>query len=142
MENNKWKFQVKDLVWIIVCLGILICGIIGVIVKSKENAFDILSSASTVASIILSMVAMIYTMVSGYDTNQINKDTQNKLESIENKISEVENKLSEQKTNEQKMREIITAINKLENENPANLPEGLNKLQDSLCSYFDEDIEL
>ena len=43
---------------------------------------------------------------------------------------------------EQKMREIITAINKLENENPANLPEGLNKLQDSLCSYFDEDIEL
>ena len=139
MSNNKWKLQTKDFVWMIICLGLTICFGIGLIIKEKENAFDIVSGGATVASIALSIVAMIYTMISGSNAAQINIDTQNRLSSIDSKIELIEKKTSEQKETAQKIKVVASAISTYSKENNEELPLELQEILDNFTVDMDEE---
>lgn len=149
MRIGKWKITMKDLVWIIVCLVLMLCFNVGVVINNKECASAILSGASTAISIVLSVVAILYTMIEGSNSSQINQDTQNKLDSLQLKMEDVTKKLSELRDLDKKIKYVVpkidTTFQKIKQSSPESsrslVEDGVKKDIDYLMSYINEDID-
>lgn len=97
MHIGKWQITKKDLVWFIICLVIVVCGLIGLLHEDDTCASTVLSGASTAISIVLSIVAILYTMIEGANTSQLNQETITKLNQIDIQLREVSQKTIEMK---------------------------------------------
>lgn len=149
MNIGKWKITVKDLVWLIVCLVLMLCFFIGVFLFDKAGAASMLSGASTAISIVLSIVAILYTMIEGANSSQINQDSKNKLESIDMHLKDVTDKLSELKELDRRIKYVVpkldTTVQKIEKASPqitdSIIDDEIKKNIRYLMNYIDEDID-
>ncbi len=94
MGNNNRNYK-KDLIYVLIIAALFVCGLVGIFAYCREGAFDILSCAATVASIVLSVVAMIYTMLEGTNSAKVNQETTNQLQQIKNEIKDLSSKMIE-----------------------------------------------
>lgn len=146
---GKWKITVKDLVWFIVCLLLVLCFFVGAFLLDKAGAASVLSGASTAISIVLSIVAILYTMIEGANSSQINQDSKNKLESIDMHLQDVTDKLSELKELDRKIKYVVpkldTTVQKIEQASPQSIDgiidDEIKKNIQFLMNYIDEDID-
>ena len=146
MHIGKWKIEIKDLVWFIICLVLIICFLIGLFIYNKSCASSVLSEASTAISIVLSIVAILYTMIEGANSSKINQDSINKLSSIDIQLKDVTERLVELKNLDRKLRNTIpkveSTVQRIEEqykENEIDL-EVRDNLQ-ALLAYVNEDID-
>lgn len=110
MQIGKWKITFKDCIWFIVCLIIIIAFIAGLIQTNKEGAADVISGASTVVSIVLSLVAILYTMIEGANSNAVNQDTIKSLTEIDTRMGNIINKLDELKDVESRIKYVLPSL--------------------------------
>lgn len=110
MQIGKWKITVKDCVWFIACLFIIIAFIAGLIIANKKGAADVISGASTVVSIALSLVAILYTMIEGANSNAVNQDTIKSLTEIDTRMGNIVNKLDELKDVESRIKYVLPSL--------------------------------
>lgn len=149
MHIGKWVITIKDLVWFIVCLILVLCFCVGLFIYDKAGASAVLSGASTAVSIVLSIVAILYTMIEGANSSKVNQDSQNKLDSIELKLKDVTDKLSELKELDRKIKCVVpkldTTFQKIEQSAPESsqslVEDGVKKDIEYLMSYINEDID-
>ncbi len=146
MNIGRWKITVKDLIWFIVCLVLVICFLVGVLICDKNTASAILSGASTAVSIVLSLVAILYTMIEGAHSSTINQDSINKLNSIDAQIKDVTDKLSELKNLDRILRNTIpkieNTVQQIEKEySEKEIDSEVKKNLQLLLAYIDEDID-
>lgn len=95
MKIGNWKLEMKDLIWIIICLVLVIAFVSGLVIKDNKNAANVISGASTVVSIVLSLVAILYTMIEGANSANVNHNTIVRLTEIDNHITRYEDKLKD-----------------------------------------------
>lgn len=149
MRIGKWEITIKDLVWFIVCLILVLCFCVGLFIYDKAGASSVLSGASTAVSIVLSIVAILYTMIEGANSSRVNQDSQNKLDNIELKLKDVTDKLSELKELDRKIKYVVpkldTTFQKIEQSTPEGskslVEDGIKKDIEYLMSYINEDID-
>lgn len=146
MHIGKWEITVKDLVWFIICLVLVICSLIGLFIYDRQCASAVLSGAATAVSIVLSLVAILYTMIEGANSSKINQDSINKLGSIDLQLKDVTEKLIELKNLDRKLRDTIpkvdTTIQKIEQKYTED--EIDSEVKDNLqllLAYINEDID-
>ena len=143
MQIGKWKLTVKDAVWFIVCLVIVLCFGIGLIISGNNNALSVLSGASTAISIVLSIVAILYTMIEGASSSRINQDSQNKLDHIESQLKEVNQKLFEVKKVDTRVRNLIPQLGavaeKIKQVDEKILDDEIKRELQYLENYLEED---
>lgn len=120
------------IVAIIVIALILICTLIGIIVYNCEGAFEILSNAATVASIVLSVIAMVLTIVSTISASNVNKETIQMLSEIKNGIDELTEKRRDLHEKEQSLKSAIeqSGIQKVQNNGVSMSQELKDALED------------
>ena len=106
MNIGKWQITLKDLVWFIVCLLLVLCGFIGVFVYNNDIAAAVLSGASTAVSIVLSIVAILYTMIEGANSSKINQEAISKLNQLDSRLEQISKKTTE-------MSELRAILNKI-----------------------------
>ncbi len=149
MKIGKWEITGKDAAWFIICLILVIAGISGLLLSGHTGAMDVISGASTLVSIVLSVVAILYTMIEGANSSKVNAETIEKLSDIENKLSELNEKSIAQASARNEMKEILFDMMqqaKLNKENSEyngiaeKNPEVLDELQ-RLKKILDDDIE-
>lgn len=150
MKIGTWTITRKDAIWFIVCLGIIIAFLSGEVCQNAEGAADVVSGASTVVSIVLSVVAILYTMIEGANSSAINKSTTDKLNEIDIRLAQTIEKIEQSKDIEAQIKqvlpELIAQANTIEDvvksTGAASTldPETLQKLR-ALQNYFWEDIE-
>lgn len=146
MHIGKWKIEIKDLIWFMICLVLVMCFFVGLFIYNKNRASSVLSGASTAISIVLSIVAILYTMIEGAHSSEINQDSINKLSSIDAQLKDVTEKLAELKNLDRKLRNTIpkveSTVQRIEEqykENEIDL-EVRDNLQ-ALLAYVNEDID-
>lgn len=146
MHIGKWKIEIKDLIWFMICLVLIMCFFVGLFIYNKSCASSVLSGASTAISIVLSIVAILYTMIEGAHSSEINQDSINKLSSIDAQLKDVTEKLAELKNLDRKLRNTIpkveSTVQRIEEqykENEIDL-EVRDNLQ-ALLAYVNEDID-
>lgn len=146
MHIGKWKIEIKDLIWFMICLVLIMCFFVGLFIYNKSCASSVLSGASTAISIVLSIVAILYTMIEGAHSSEINQDSINKLSSIDVRLKDVTEKLVELKDLDRKLRNTIpkveSTVQRIEEqykENEIDL-EVRDNLQ-ALLAYVNEDID-
>lgn len=146
---GKWEITGKDAVWFIVCLILVIIGLGALLLSSHTGAMNVISGASTLVSIVLSVVAILYTMIEGADSSRVNEATIDRLSNIEKKISELNEKSVAQASVRNEMKEILSDMMqqaKLNKENSEHIgtteknPEVLDELH-RLKKVLDDDIE-
>lgn len=140
----------KDAVWFIICLGIIIAFLSGEVCRNAEGAADVVSGASTVVSIVLSVVAILYTMIEGSNSSAVNKSTIDKLNEIDVRLAQTIEKTEQSKDIEAQIKqvlpELIAQANTIEiaakNTGAVSTlnPETLPRLQ-ALQKYFLENME-
>lgn len=146
MHIGKWKIEIKDLIWSIICLVLIICFLIGLFIYNKSCASNVLSGASTAVSIVLSIVAILYTMIEGANSSKINQVSIDKLSSIDIQLKDVTEKLAELKDLDRKLRNTIpkveSTVQKIEEQYEENEidSEVRDNLQ-ALLAYINEDID-
>lgn len=146
MYIGKWKVEIKDLIWIIICLVWVICFLIGLLIYDITCASAVLSGASTAISIALSMVAILYTMIEGGNSSKINQDSINKLNNIDTRLKDVTDKLIELKNLDRRLRNMIpkveNTVQRIEQQHEMDEidPEVKEDLQ-ALLAYINEDID-
>ena len=59
MHIGKWDISIKDLIWFIVCLVLVLCFFTGIFLYDKACASAVLSGASTAISIVLSIISAV-----------------------------------------------------------------------------------
>ena len=84
MKIGKWEITGKDAAWFIICLILVIVGVSGLLLSGHTGAMDVISGASTLVSIVLSVVAILYTMIEGANSSKVNAETIEKLSDIFN----------------------------------------------------------
>lgn len=149
MHIGKWKITVKDLVWFIVCLVLVLCFFAGMLLYDKESASAVLSGASTAISIVLSIVAILYTMIEGANSSQVNQDSRNKLDSIDMHLKDVTDKLTELRELDKRIKyvgpKLDTIVQKIDqaSQQSANelIDDDIRKNVEYLMSYINEDID-
>ena len=146
MKVGKWNITVKDLIWLIVCLIIIIAFIAGLIIYNKAGASDIISGASTVASIALSLIAMLYTMIESANSSAVNQSTIGKLTEIDGHINEVVKKIDDLKDIERRIKVVLPSLISQAKiiQNTAGVPPiapNVTAELEYLQKYFEEDIE-
>lgn len=149
MHIGKWKITIKDLVWFITCLVILLCFFIGMFLNNKECASAILSGASTAISIVLSIVAILYTMIEGAHSSQVNQDSKNKLESIDMHLKDTIEKLTELRELDKRIKYVGPKLDKIVHKIDESQQQSANSLINDdirknieyLMSYINEDID-
>lgn len=146
MHIGKWKIEIKDLIWFMICLVLVMCFFVGLFIYNKNCASSVLSGASTAISIVLSIVAILYTMIEGAHSSEINQDSINKLSSIDAQLKDVTEKLAELKNLDRKLRNTIpkveSTVQRIEEqykESEIDL-EVRDNLQ-ALLAYVNEDID-
>lgn len=146
MHIGKWKIEIKDLIWLVICLVLIMCFFVGLFIYNKSCALSVLSGASTAISIVLSIVAILYTMIEGAHSSEINQDSINKLNSIDAQLKDVTEKLAELKNLDRRLRSTIpkveSTVQRIEEqykENEIDL-EVRDNLQ-ALLAYVNEDID-
>lgn len=87
MKNSTYK-------WIIGCLLGFIVVLITYLVLRENNMISVsfsecLSVASTISSLILSVIAMLYTYYSGRDTGNISAQIQNTIKEVDRQVQNV-----------------------------------------------------
>ncbi len=87
MKNSTYK-------WIIGCLLGVIVVLITYLVLRENNMISVsfsecLSVASTISSLILSVIAMLYTYYSGRDTGNISAQIQNTIKEVDRQVQNV-----------------------------------------------------
>lgn len=87
MKNSTYK-------WIIGCLLGVIIVLITYLVLRENNMISVsfsecLSVASTISSLILSVIAMLYTYYSGRDTGNISAQIQNTIKAVDRQVQKV-----------------------------------------------------
>lgn len=87
MKNSTYK-------WIIGCLLGVIVVLITYLVLRENNMISVsfsecLSVASTISSLILSVIAMLYTYYSGRDTGNISAQIQNTIKEVDRQVQKV-----------------------------------------------------
>lgn len=146
MHIGKWKIEIKDLIWLIICLVLVMCFFVGLFIYDKNCASSVLSGASTAISIVLSIVAILYTMIEGAHSSEINQDSINKLSSIDAQLKDVTEKLAELKNLDRKLRNTIPKVESTvqrieeqykENEIDLDIRDNLQ----ALLAYVNEDID-
>lgn len=149
MKIGKWKITGKDAVWFIICLILVIVALSGLLLSGHAGAMNVISGASTLVSIVLSVVAILYTMIEGANSSKINAETIDKLSNVEKKLLELNEKSIAQANARNEMKDILSEMMqqaKLNKENSENSgiveknPEVLNELQ-RLKKILDDDIE-
>lgn len=149
MHIGKWKITVKDLIWFIVCLILVLCFFVGMFLYNKVCASAILSGASTAISIVLSIVAILYTMIEGAHSSQVNQDSKNKLESIDIHLKDVTDKLTELRELDRRIKyvgpKLDTIVQKIDQSSQqstnALIDNDIRKNIEYLMSYINEDID-
>lgn len=133
-------FRRRDIAWICILFAVIICALLGVIIYNKQGAFDIVSSSATVASIVLSIVAVVYSMVESASSNRVKDETILKLNDLQNETRKLSQRLNELKGFESKLN---VAINKAsisdDEQDTQEALESLKKLQHYLNEDFEED---
>lgn len=146
MHIGKWKIEIKDLIWLIICLVLVMCFFVGLFIYDKNCVSSVLSGASTAISIVLSIVAILYTMIEGAHSSEINQDSINKLSSIDAQLKDVTEKLAELKNLDRKLRNTIPKVESTvqrieeqykENEIDLDIRDNLQ----ALLAYVNEDID-
>lgn len=150
MKIGQWEITKKDLAWFIACLLIIISFIGGYCIVNKTGAADVISGASTVASIALSLVAMLHTMIESSNSTAVNQNTTAKLTEIDLKVNQAIEKIDNLKDVEQRIKlvlptllsqaKIIEEAQQSGNNIPPLSPVVAEHLQ-FLQSYLNEDIE-
>lgn len=142
----KNKFSKRDVVWLSIIFLVIISALLGVILNNKSGAFDIVSGAATVASIVLSIVAVIYTMIDGQRDEQVKEETISKLnelkqetEGLIKKTEELKQKIDEINALKGKLNGAIYKANSSKSDSDTQEAlEYLNKIQDILDQDFEE----
>lgn len=89
-ENKECSTLIKrDFLYVVVILVIISIAIITKVFSSDQKAIDLFSFASTITSIILSVLAIFMTLISEYK----NENTKTKIDMATNKIEESTNQL-------------------------------------------------
>lgn len=149
MGIGKWKITIKDFVWLIICLGLIICFLVGMIFQANVKALEIISGASTAVSIVLSIVAILYTLVEGGNSSRINQDSIARLSSIDYQLTQLTEKIKEQQALDQQLKKIIskldTSLQQIEHSTKKSrnelLGESAAENVNSLLDYIREDID-
>lgn len=133
-------FRRRDIVWICILFVVVICALLGVIIYDKQGAFDIVSCSATVASIVLSIVAVVYSIVEGASSNRVKEETILKLNDLQNEAKKLSERLNELKDFESKLNAAIDKASVSDDEQDAQEAlESLKKLQHYLHEDFEED---
>lgn len=150
MKIGKWTITGKDAIWFIICLIIIISFISGLLCQQTEKAADVVSGASTVVSIVLSVVAILYTMIEGANSAAINQSTTSKLDEIDSRLKEAMDKIEQSKDIKAQIKLVLPDLLKEANaiqsvatnigEVPSLDPRTIKKLE-SLQKFFEEDFE-
>lgn len=149
MQIGKWKITVKDFVWFIICLVLILCIFVGLFICRKQSASAVLSGASTAVSIVLSIVAILYTMIEGANSSRVNQDSINKLASIELQLKQVTEKVTELKDLDKRIRYVVPqldmAVQRIEQSSSAGdteaIGEDIKLNMQYLRNYIKEDID-
>lgn len=149
MRIGKWRITGKDAVWFIICLILVIVALSGLLLSDHADAMNVISGASTLVSIVLSVVAILYTMIEGANSSKINSATIGKLSDVEKKLLELNEKSVAQANARNEMKDILSEmmqqakLNKENSEHSGTIeknPEVLYELQ-RLKKVLDDDIE-
>lgn len=149
MEIGKWKITSKDAVWFIACLILIISALGGLLLSPHKGAMNVISGASTLVSIVLSVVAILYTMIEGANSSKINEEAKNRLSGLEKTLLEIRNKSIMQESVRSEMKELLSDMMQQAKFNKENSeksgiqeknPKVLFELQ-RLKKILDEDIE-
>lgn len=147
MKIGNWKITPKDGVWFVICLLLIISFLSGKIIVSAPVASEVVSGASTVASIILSVIAILYTMIEGANSFSMNQVTISKLAEIDTRVDHA---IEQQK----RIRELTTLVleevksqtDKLQgvadDANPITISRKAAQQLDDLRKYLADDIEV
>ena len=149
MHIGKWDISIKDLIWFIVCLVLVLCFFTGIFLYDKACASEVLSGASTAISIVLSIVAILYTMIEGAASSQINQDSKNKLESIDLQLHDVTERLVELKDIERRIKyvgpKLDAIVQEIERSSQQStdifIDDDVKKNISYLMHYINEDID-
>lgn len=149
MHIGKWDISIKDLIWFIVCLVLVLCFFTGIFLYDKACASAVLSGASTAILIVLSIVAILYTMIEGAASSQINQDSKNKLESIDLQLHDVTERLVELKDIERRIKyvgpKLDAIVQEIERSSQQStdifIDDDVKKNISYLMHYINEDID-
>lgn len=148
MKIGKWTITGKDGIWFTICLLIIISSLSGLLIQQAEGAADVVSGASTVVSIVLSVVAILYTMIEGANSAAINQSTTSKLDEIDIHLKEAMDKIELSKNIEAQIKLVLPDLLKQANaiqsvatnskEVPSLDPETIKNLE-ALQKFFEDD---
>ena len=149
MQIGKWKITIKDFVWCIICLIIMLSFLVGILLVDNSGAAAVVSGASTAISIVLSVVAILYTMIEGANSSRLNEGSINKLNSIDARLEEVTQKVAELKSLDSKIKYVVpkldVAVQKIEESSKENaeivFDDDVKKALQDLQIYLKEDID-
>lgn len=149
MQIGKWKITIKDFVWCIICLIIMLSFLVGILLVNDSSAAAVVSGASTAISIVLSVVAILYTMIEGANSSRLNEGSINKLNSIDARLEEVTQKVAELKSLDSKIKYVVpkldVAVQKIEESSKENteivFDDDVKKAIQDLQIYLKEDID-
>lgn len=137
MGDNNRNYK-KDLIYVLIIAAVVVCMLVGVFAYCREGAFDILSCAATIASIVLSVVAIIYTMLEGNNSAKINQDTTNQLQQIKNEIKDLSAKMIELNSKKSELNKVLEEAVDAKSET---VDKKAWLAIESLKSYLSEDLD-
>lgn len=148
MKIGKWTIGCKDLIWGIICLFIVIMFLVGIAIIDRPAAAQVISGASTSASILLSLIAILYTMIEGAQSSAMNQETINGLKRIDQRLETTIEQLNELRAKENRIKVIIPqiksqveSIKESGTSSGATLDDKVAKELDNLLAFLGEDIE-
>lgn len=147
MKIGKWKITPKDGVWFIICLLLIISFLSGKIIVCAPVAAEVVSGASTVVSIILSVIAILYTMIEGANSFSMNQITISKLAEIDTRVGNaIEQQKKIRELTNLVLEEVTSQTDKLESvtydKDPITISREAAQQLDNLRKYLADDIEI
>lgn len=147
MKIGNWKITPKDGVWFVICLLLIISFLSGKIIVSAPVASEVVSGASTVASIILSVIAILYTMIEGANSFSMNQITISKLAAIDTRVDHaIEQQKRIRELTNLVLAEVKSQTDKLQGvadeADPITISREAAQQLDDLRKYLADDIEV